>query len=107
MNVGLSPVIEANKQGADLRLIASSANTFPFSLYAAPGIATAQDLKGATVGISTFGSESETAVELSLRKWGLSRKDVTIVQVGGTPQRMAALLSGQIKATPLLEPSSS
>jgi NitT/TauT family transport system substrate-binding protein len=107
MNVGLSPVVEANRAGADFRLIASSANSFPFSLYSSPDVNSAQDLKGAKVGISTFGSESEIALNLSLKQLGLSRDDVTVVQMGGTPQRMAAMLSGAVKATPLLEPASS
>ncbi|HTM07566.1 MAG TPA: ABC transporter substrate-binding protein [Verrucomicrobiae bacterium] len=105
MHVGLAPVVQANKQGADLRMIASSANTIPFTIFSAPDVKTAADLKGGTVGVSTFGSESDIAVTLALKRLGLSRKDVTIVQMGGTSQRLAALLSGQAKAVPLLEPA--
>ena len=106
MHVGLGPVAQANKQGADLRLIASSSNTIPFAIFSAPDVKTATDLKGGTVGVSTFGSESDIAVTLALKQLGLTRKDVTIVQMGGTSQRLAALLAGQVKAVPLLEPAS-
>ena len=106
MHVGLGPVAQANKQGADLRLIASSSNTIPFTIFSAPEVKTASDLKGGTVGVSTFGSESDIAVTLALKQLGLNRKDVTVVQMGGTSQRLAALLAGQAKAVPLLEPAS-
>ena len=104
MHVGLAPVVQANRQGADLRLISSSSNTIPFTIFSPPGVKTAADIKGGTVGVSTFGSESDVAVTLALKQLGLTRKDVAIVQMGGTSQRLAALMSGQVKAAPLIEP---
>ncbi len=106
MHVGLGPVIEANRQGADLRLTCSSSNTIPFTIFSPANIKTAVDLKGGKIGISTFGSESDIAVSLALKQLGLTRKEVTIVQMGGTSQRLAALLAGQVQAVPLLEPAS-
>src|SRR5579883_2036597 len=55
MHVGLAPVVQANTQGADLRLVASTANTIPITIFTAPAIKTAAELKGKTIGISTFG----------------------------------------------------
>ncbi len=106
MHVGLGPVIEANRQGADLRLTSSTSNTIPFTIFSSPTVKTAAELKGGKVGVSTFGSESDIAVTLALKQLGLTRKDVTIVQMGGTSQRLAALLAGQVQAVPLLEPAS-
>lgn len=106
MHVGLGPVVEANRQGADLRLTSSTSNTIPFTIFSLPAVKTAADLKGGKVGISTFGSESDIAVSLALKQLGLTRKDVTIIQMGGTSQRLAALLAGQVQAVPLLEPAS-
>ena len=105
MHVGLGPVIQANRQGADLRLIASSSNTIPFTIFSAPDVKTGADLKGGTIGVSTFGSESDIAVTLALKQLRLTRKDVTIVQMASSSQRLAALLTGQVKAAPLLEPA--
>jgi ABC-type nitrate/sulfonate/bicarbonate transport system substrate-binding protein len=34
MHVGLAPVVQANKQGADLRLVTSTANTIPITIFA-------------------------------------------------------------------------
>jgi NitT/TauT family transport system substrate-binding protein len=107
MHVGLSPIVAANLHGADLRLIGASSNVIRFNLFTAPGVKSAADLKGGTVGVSTFGSESDIAVTLALQKLGLSRNDVNIVQVGGTMPRLAALIAGQLKAAPLNEPAAS
>ncbi len=105
MHVGLAPVVSANKQGADLRLLTSSANTIPITLFTSPSIKSPHDLKGKTIGISTFGSETDVAVSVALRRFGLSRQDVTISQIGGSSQRFGALLAGRIDAAPLLEPT--
>ena len=105
MHVGLAPVVQANKQGADLRLVTSTANTIPIALFTSPSIQTAQELKGKTIGISTFGSETDVAVSIALQRLGLTRQDVTISQIGGSSQRFAALVAGRIDAAPLLEPT--
>jgi NitT/TauT family transport system substrate-binding protein len=105
MNVGLSAVIDANKKGGDLRLIASSANTFSFGFFGAADVKAAADLRGQKIGISSFGSESDTAVSLALKQLGLSRQDVTVMEAGATLKRLDALRSGQVKATALNEPA--
>jgi NitT/TauT family transport system substrate-binding protein len=105
MHVGLAPVVQANKQGADLRLVTSTANTIPITIFASPAIKTAQDLKGKTIGISTFGSETDVAVSIALQRLGLQRQDVTVSQIGGSSQRFAALIAGRVDAAPLLEPT--
>src|ERR1700691_2542754 len=89
MHVGLAPVVQANKQGADLRLVTSTANTIPITIFTSPAIKTAADLKGKTIGISTFGSETDVAVSVVLQKFGLSRQDVTVSQIGGSVTRPA------------------
>ena len=104
MHVGLAPVVQANKQGADLRLITSTGNTIPITIFGAPAIKTMPELKGKTIGISTFGSETDIAISIALKQIGLSRQDVTISQIGGSSQRFGALSAGRIDTAPLLEP---
>jgi NitT/TauT family transport system substrate-binding protein len=107
MHVGLSSVIRLNRTGADLRIVASLANVIRFTFFAGPHIRTAADLKGGVVGVSTFGSESDTTVTLALKRLGLSRDDVTLKEYGSGTARLAALKSGEIKATAVNEPFSS
>ncbi len=105
MMVGLSSVIEANDKGGDYRLIASGANTMSFRFFGARGISNASALKGKIVGVSTFGSESDSAATMALKQLGLSRSDVQLVEAGGTLKRLAALKSGALAATALNEPA--
>jgi ABC-type nitrate/sulfonate/bicarbonate transport system substrate-binding protein len=103
MHVGLAPAVLANKQGADLRLVTSTCNTIPITMFTKPGVAIG-DLRGKTFGISTFGSETDIAISILLKRLGLSRQDVTIAQIGGSSQRFAALVAGRIDVAPLIEP---
>jgi ABC-type nitrate/sulfonate/bicarbonate transport system substrate-binding protein len=101
---GFGPLLEANSRGADLRVITSTANAVPFIFFSARDVKSAADLKGATIGVSRFGSESDIAVNLALKQMGLARKDVVVTQIGGNSVRLAALMSGTIKGSPLVEP---
>ena len=107
MHVGLSAVIRVNQSGGDLRIIGGLSNVIRFTFFSAPGVNTAADLKGGVIGISTFGSESDSTVTLALQKLGLARSDVTVKEYGGGMRRIDALKSGEIKATPINEPLSS
>src|SRR5713101_6576562 len=103
MHVGLAPAVLANKQGADLRLVTSTCNTIPITMFTKAAV-TMAELKGKTFGISTFGSETDIAISILLKQLGLTRQDVTISQIGGSSQRFAALVAGRIDVAPLIEP---
>jgi ABC-type nitrate/sulfonate/bicarbonate transport system substrate-binding protein len=104
-NVGLSAVVAANSAGTDLRLIAASANSMQFGFFTTKNIHTAADLVGRKVGVSAFASESDVAASLALKRLGLSRSKVEMVEAGATPRRLEALLRGELDATPLNAPT--
>ena len=107
MRVGLSSVIQSNRTGGDLRLVASMSNVIRFVVVTAPGVKTAADLKGGVIGVSTFGSESDSTITLALQRFGMTRADVTVKEYGGGSRRLAAVRSGEIKATAVNEPTTS
>ena len=104
MHVGLAPAVQANLKGADLRLVASTVNLMPFTVFATKQTNPPLQ-KRATVAISTFGSETDIAVSIMLQQLGMTRDDVTITQIGGTTQRLGAMIAGRVDAAPLLEPA--
>jgi ABC-type nitrate/sulfonate/bicarbonate transport system substrate-binding protein len=106
MQGGLSIIVEANREGADLRMVSSSANSSLFDIYVTPNIKAPADLKGKKFAISSFTAETDMAATLALRHWNLTRKDVTVVALGGAAQRIAAQLSGQVAASAYPNPSS-
>jgi ABC-type nitrate/sulfonate/bicarbonate transport system substrate-binding protein len=107
MHVGLSSVIKLNQEGGDLRTVASLSNVIRFTFFAAPGVRTSADLKGGVVGVSAFGSESDSTVTLALERLGMRRDDVVLKEYGGGMRRLAALKSGEIKGTAINEPVAS
>ena len=107
MHVGLSSVVKLNQDGGDLRTIASLSNVIRFTFFAAPGVKTAADLKGSVIGVSAFGSESDSTVTLALARLGMRRDDVILKEYGGGMRRLEALKSGEIKGTAINEPVAS
>src|SRR5262249_61440731 len=64
-------------------------------------------LKGGSVAISRFGTASDFVARYALNKIGLvPGKDATIVQVGGVPDRLGALLAGKVQGAILNPPAS-
>jgi len=105
MTVGLSSVIDANGKNGDYRLIASGANTMSFRFFGAKGVTGSASLKGKKIGVSTFGSESDSAASMALKQLGLTRREISMVEAGGTLKRLDALKSGALAATALNEPA--
>lgn len=94
------PILAANLAGANLVFIAGNVNTFPYNIVSKSDIRTAQDLKGKKIGISRFGSASDTSARLAMEREQLRpERDVTILQIGGQSERFAALRAGAIDAT--------
>jgi ABC-type nitrate/sulfonate/bicarbonate transport system substrate-binding protein len=69
------------------------------NLYSQPGIESADDLRGGSIAISSFGSQSHAGALLALSVLGLTTDDVTITQVGNDAARLAALQAGSVTAS--------
>ena len=99
---GGTPFVYARLKGADLKIIAGLVNKMPYAFVARESINSAEQLKGKRVGISRFGSNTDFVVKLALTEMGLQpKKDVQIIQAGGSDARMVALKTGAIDATVL------
>lgn len=99
--------VTANLQGGDSTIIAGGINFFPFKLIVRPEVKSAVDLHGKKLAISRFGSASDYAAQLAVEKLGGDAKQVTMLQLGGNPSRLAAMLSGTAHATVFSEPFAS
>jgi len=99
--------LTAAVRGADLVMIATHMDKFPYSLIVKPNIKKVEDLKGTKLAISRFGSSSDAGLRVALQKLGLNPdKDVTILQVGGQTERFAALKGGTVDGTVVIPPLS-
>jgi len=99
IHAGEPAVVPAVVQGGDAVLIASLSKVNRHHLISRPEIKTVKDLKGKTVGITSFGSTSDYILRVILEKHGLDpNKDISIIQTGGQPEGMAAMVGGKIAA---------
>ena len=85
----------ARLQGADVVMVLSFLNRPLYRLVVRPEIRTAADLKGKRLGVTRFGTVTDTMTRLLVGKLGLDPdKDVSYVQVGDVPVLLAAFSSG-------------
>jgi NitT/TauT family transport system substrate-binding protein len=99
-------VVNSALAGSDIIVVAGGATSLDYWLMSRPEIKRPEQLKGGSVAISAFGTASDFVARYALEKIGLTPgKDVAIVQVGGVPDRLGALLTGKIEAAVLVPPS--
>jgi NitT/TauT family transport system substrate-binding protein len=92
-------IVNASLRGADAVVIAGGRVTVDYWLMSRPDIKTAEQLKGGSVAIATFGSQADFVTRIALQRLGLtSVKDVAIVQIGTLPERLSALEKGKVQA---------
>ena len=100
-------VVNSVLAGSDAVIIVGGLTSLNYYLMGRPDIKTPEQLKGGSVAISRFGSSSDFIARYALSKVGLTPgKDVTIVQIGSTPARMDATLTGRVQATVINPPAS-
>jgi NitT/TauT family transport system substrate-binding protein len=100
-----SSAITSRLAGADTVVILGLVNTFPYTLISAPHIKDVAQLKGKKVAISRFGSATDIATRVALRKVGLNAdRDVAILQIGAQNARFAALTAGSVEAAVITPP---
>ena len=103
--IGAAAVVGAVAGGAELAILASLGDRYPYKLMAAPGIQRPADLRGKRLGVSRFGSSSDLATRAALKLFGLTEGDVQLLQIGGDVQRAAGLQSSAIDAAVLNPPA--
>jgi NitT/TauT family transport system substrate-binding protein len=98
--------IQANFAGADTVIVATILKKFLFSIFSRPDIARMADLKGKLFGATRFGTLSDFASRFALEKNGLNpERDVTMVQTGGQPETLTALITGKVQGAALSVPA--
>jgi len=93
-------VVSSHLAGFPLKILAALINKFVYSFVTPPSITKTQDLKGKAVAVSRFGSGSDFITRMALKSWGLEPvKDITILQIGNSPERLAAVSSGKVQGS--------
>lgn len=93
---GTSSAISSQLTDAPYVDIAVNALLLTDNLTCQAGIDTADEVKGKSIAISTFGGTSNAAALLSLQALGLTPADAVITPTGGQDVRLAALVGGSV-----------
>jgi NitT/TauT family transport system substrate-binding protein len=99
IQTGGSTAISPAADGADLTLLSVVIPVYSYMLEANPSLKQPTDLKGQKLAVSSLGDSGDLATRVALRKLSIDPdKDVSILSVGSTPVRAAALRSGAVQA---------
>jgi len=99
MGSAVAETVLGRATGMDIKNIWGISNIMPFEIYSLPNFRSMKEAKGKRFAISRFGSLSDFLTRASLRHFGIDPKEVTILQIGSTPARFAALSAGGVDAT--------
>jgi NitT/TauT family transport system substrate-binding protein len=99
-------IVSAGLAGAEPIYVVGGIVSLDYWLMTQPEIKTAEQLKGGTIAVARFGGAADFVARYALARLGLNPgKDVTIVQTGSTPERMAAMETRRVSGSALVPPS--
>ena len=91
--------IQAALSGTDTVIIATIAKKFNWWIFAQPNINRIEDLRGKIFGTTRFGTQSDLASRIALRRAGIDPdRDITMVQTGGPAETISAMVAGKVQA---------
>ncbi len=95
-------LVQSNIQGIPVVSLGSWDNLVSYTMITREKIDDLAQLKGKKIGINRLGGKSSLILRVMLENAGLNTsKDVTLLQLGGSQERLAALLRGGIDAAPV------
>jgi NitT/TauT family transport system substrate-binding protein len=104
--VATPTVMNAALAGSDMVILSHTMPGVVQSLMVRSDIKRDEDLKGKTIGVTTFGSLTDFLVRYLAKKRGLNPdKDFALLQIGADPERLIALRQGKIQAATLSHPA--
>ena len=99
-------VVNATLAGGDIVIIGGLVNVPSFYVYVHPSIKRPEDLKGKAVGITTYGSSTDFSIRYLIKKWAMEPdRDIKVLQMGGQPQIVAAMVGGSVQGGVLSSPA--
>ena len=104
---GLTAALAAIRGGADIKIIATTANTVAeigWVVMPDSPIRTIKDMKGAKLGYTNPNSTTQALALMLIDAAGLKTDDVQTISTGGFGPGLAALEHGEIDVAPIVEP---
>src|SRR5258706_1687571 len=85
-------VVGAAVAGLPVRIVGGYLDNWPMTLIAQPEVKTLKDLRGKTLGISSFGATPDVAARMMIKQAGIDpEKDIKVLALGSDAARLTAL----------------
>jgi NitT/TauT family transport system substrate-binding protein len=98
--------IQTALAGADTVVISTISKRFSWWIFSQPNLSRMEELKGKVFGVTRFGTQSDLASRLALRRFGIDPdRDVTMVQTGGPAETVSAMAAGKVHAAAVSPPA--
>src|SRR5713226_8069173 len=95
-------LVQSNIQGVPVVSLGSWDNLVSYTMATREKIDDLSQLRGKKIGVNRLGGKSSLVLRVMLEDAGLNpMKDVTLLQLGGSQERLAALMRGGIDAAPV------
>jgi NitT/TauT family transport system substrate-binding protein len=95
-------ILSGQSNGVDVIAFGAPISTMHYAVVSTPGVNSIADLDGKSIGTSGPGGFNGMLFRYMLRQNGLEpEEDVAIVPVGGSSERAAAVMAGQVNAAVL------
>ena len=101
-------VVRGAMRGMPMKVLASFMDSSTHMLIARPEYKTIRDLKGKTLGVSTYGATSDVAARMMMKHGGVDpERELKIVPLGAERARFGALREGIVDVAVLSPPADS
>lgn len=101
-------VVRGALRGLPMKVVASYMDSSTHTLIARPEFKSLKDLKGKTLGVSTYGATSDVMARMMFKQGGVDpERELKIVTLGAERARFAALKEGLVEVAVLSPPADS
>lgn len=92
--------------GLPVRIVAGFLDNWPMTLIAQPEVKTLKDLRGKTLGISSFGATPDVAARLMIKQAGIDpEKEIKVLALGSDAARMTGLMQRVVDVVVMSPPA--
>lgn len=99
-------VVRSAVRGLPVRVVANFMDSSPLALIARPQFKSVKELKGKTLGVSTFGATPEIAARMVFKQAGIDpEKEIKVVALRTDDARIAALKEGIVDVIVIAPPA--
>jgi NitT/TauT family transport system substrate-binding protein len=101
-------IIRGAIRGLPMKVVASFMDSSTHMLIARPEYKSLQDLKGKTLGVSTFGATADVAARMMFKQSGIDpEKEIRVISLGTDRARFSALREGMVDVVVISPPADS